>query len=216
MILFFCGLLRCPNIFNINFPLSTGCMIKDIRLIKSPQTSGWSIYGHEKSTNRKFNISILRNKFCHRLRQRTTFLLFKSFFEPVMWSYRKPVVIIIKGELYFTGFTGTQCEIDIDECKDKPCLNGGICQDLINSFKCTCASGFTGARCQVNIDDCVSQPCMNGGTCHDSIARYTCECPPGYTGNSCEININDCQSSPCQHGECIDGENSFTCQCHPG
>lgn len=82
------------------------------------------------------------------------------------------------------GFTGTQCEIDIDECKDQPCLNGGVCQDFINSFKCSCAIGFTGSRCQINIDDCVSSPCRNGGTCHDSIAGYTCECPPGFTGNN--------------------------------
>lgn len=84
--------------------------------------------------------------------------------------------------ILFTGFTGTQCEIDIDECKDQPCLNGGVCQDRINSFKCSCAIGFTGSRCQINIDDCVSSPCRNGGTCHDSIAGYTCECPPGFTG----------------------------------
>lgn len=83
---------------------------------------------------------------------------------------------------FFSGFTGTQCEIDIDECKDRPCLNGGTCHDLINSFKCTCAIGFTGSRCQINIDDCISSPCRNGGICHDSIAGYTCECPPGFTG----------------------------------
>lgn len=37
-----------------------------------------------------------------------------------------------------------------------------------------------------------------------------------YLGTNCETNINDCQSSPCHRGECIDGENSFTCNCHPG
>lgn len=81
-----------------------------------------------------------------------------------------------------TGFTGTQCEIDIDECQLNPCLNGGICNDLINTFRCVCAIGFTGNRCQINIDDCESNPCRNGGICHDSIAVYTCECPPGFTG----------------------------------
>lgn len=82
----------------------------------------------------------------------------------------------------FLGFTGTQCEINIDECKDKPCLNGGICHDLINDFTCSCLRGFTGSRCEVNIDDCISSPCRNGGICHDSIAGYTCECPAGFTG----------------------------------
>lgn len=33
---------------------------------------------------------------------------------------------------------------------------------------------------------------------------------------SCETNINDCQSSPCHRGDCIDGQNSFTCNCHAG
>lgn len=36
------------------------------------------------------------------------------------------------------------------------------------------------------------------------------------TGMSCETNINDCLSAPCHRGECIDGDNSFTCNCHPG
>lgn len=114
-------------------------------------------------------------------------------------------------------------------------MNNGICADLINTFKCHCALGFTGSRCQINIDDCESNPCRNGGRCVDSIAGYTCICPAGFngkkfveflikllyifsffTGLSCETNINDCQSSPCHHGECIDGENNFTCLCHPG
>lgn len=81
------------------------------------------------------------------------------------------------------GFTGTQCEININECESESCLNGGTCIDMINGFKCVCAIGFTGSRCQINIDDCMSQPCRNNGICHDSIAGYTCECPPGYTGN---------------------------------
>lgn len=37
-----------------------------------------------------------------------------------------------------------------------------------------------------------------------------------FLGMSCETNINDCQSSPCHRGDCIDGQNSFTCNCHAG
>ena len=37
---------------------------------------------------------------------------------------------------------------DIDECEPKPCLNGGSCQDGINSYKCTCVAGFDGNNCE--------------------------------------------------------------------
>lgn len=98
------------------------------------------------------------------------------------------ISLLLMPELFIVwiGFTGIQCEININECEPNPCLNGGTCQDLINGFMCSCANGFSGSRCQINIDDCMSQPCRNKGICHDSIASYTCECPPGYTGNFVE------------------------------
>lgn len=77
------------------------------------------------------------------------------------------------------GFTGVFCEEDIDECYPKPCLNGGICTDLINSYKCLCPIGFTGKKCETNEDDCLSDPCQNGARCVDAIASYNCQCPPG-------------------------------------
>lgn len=35
-------------------------------------------------------------------------------------------------------------------------------------------------------------------------------------GPSCEINIDDCNHDNCNYGDCIDGIDSFTCDCHPG
>jgi hypothetical protein len=40
--------------------------------------------------------------------------------------------------------------LDIDDCADTPCLNGGICIDGINSYTCICAPGFTGQTCDIS------------------------------------------------------------------
>lgn len=40
------------------------------------------------------------------------------------------------------GFTGTFCEIDINECQSSPCQNGGTCIDLENSYACYCPDGY--------------------------------------------------------------------------
>jgi hypothetical protein len=46
------------------------------------------------------------------------------------------------------GFTGTNCEADIDECSSDPCQNFGKCTDMTNEYTCTCAEGFSGFNCE--------------------------------------------------------------------
>jgi hypothetical protein len=98
------------------------------------------------------------------------------------------------------GYTGTNCDTEIDECASNPCVNGQ-CLDAINSYVCECEPGFTGTVCQTNIDECVSQPCVNGA-CNDQINSYVCECEPGFDGPNCESEAPpsgyDCGSNnPC-------------------
>ena len=57
------------------------------------------------------------------------------------------------------GFTGANCEININECAGVNCSGNGVCVDGINSFTCNCDAGFRGALCaegRINIYSLVS------------------------------------------------------------
>lgn len=41
------------------------------------------------------------------------------------------------------GFAGSLCEINIDDCIEHQCQNGGMCVDGINSYKCLCRDPTT-------------------------------------------------------------------------
>ncbi|MEZ4289881.1 MAG: calcium-binding EGF-like domain-containing protein [Myxococcota bacterium] len=93
-------------------------------------------------------------------------------------------------QLRRAGFTGTNCEIDVDECAPAPCQNGGACFDLVNGYTCSCVAGFTGTNCEIDVDECAPAPCQNGGACFDLVNGYTCSCPPGFTGLNCETVVS--------------------------
>ena len=38
--------------------------------------------------------------------------------------------------------------LDVDDCKDVKCLNGGTCVDEVNGFKCLCVAGWEGLHCE--------------------------------------------------------------------
>uniref|UniRef100_A0A8B9P1J8 Neurocan n=1 Tax=Apteryx owenii TaxID=8824 RepID=A0A8B9P1J8_APTOW len=52
------------------------------------------------------------------------------------------------------GFTGENCEIDIDDCLSSPCQNGGTCIDEINAFVCLCLPSYSGSRCEKDTEGC--------------------------------------------------------------
>ncbi|XP_035672253.1 fibropellin-1-like [Branchiostoma floridae] len=56
------------------------------------------------------------------------------------------------------GFTGDDCENDIDECVEgtHACLNGATCLNTPGNYSCTCRDGWTGRNCEtvLNSDKC--------------------------------------------------------------
>ncbi|KAM8838530.1 neurocan core protein-like [Synchiropus picturatus] len=52
------------------------------------------------------------------------------------------------------GFTGENCEIDVDDCQSEPCENGGTCIDKIDSFLCLCLPSYGGDTCEKDIEGC--------------------------------------------------------------
>ena len=83
------------------------------------------------------------------------------------------------------GYSGVNCQFNIDDCAAAPCKNGGTCVDGLRSYSCQCPKGYTGANCEYAIDWCVGQPCRRGGTCVSSFTGYRCLCKPTYYGCRC-------------------------------
>ncbi|CAC5408157.1 Fibropellin-3 [Mytilus coruscus] len=120
-----------------------------------------------------------------------------------------------------TGFEGSLCQHNIDDCKNMPCQHGGTCTDMINSFDCHCANGYDGENCENNIDDCVGMCTgsnVDTNNCRDMLNDYQCICKAGYTGKNCSEEIDEClQQYPCEHGgSCTDKVADFECSCREG
>lgn len=106
-----------------------------------------------------------------------------------------------------TGYIGTLCDLNENECKRKPniCLNGGICYDTYGSYVCECQANFEGFNCEQLIDQCSANPCENGATCINRKDGVQCVCPHGFFGVYCE-NGNECGRDCPKGTECISGE----------
>ncbi|KAK7883342.1 hypothetical protein WMY93_029516 [Mugilogobius chulae] len=114
------------------------------------------------------------------------------------------------------GFTGGVCEVDIDECEERPCENEGICMNSPGGFHCECKAGFSGNVCSIDIEKCLKMDCQNNATCVHTDDMYRCQCLPGFEGLTCELTIDYCRSSPCVMGSCINHKTEFSCLCPAG
>ncbi|BFZ02934.1 hypothetical protein BsWGS_05974 [Bradybaena similaris] len=112
------------------------------------------------------------------------------------------------------GYTGDNCEIDIDECgiNNQSCLYNGSCHDGVNNYSCSCVNGFSGRHCEVLPDFCHHNDCRvsERGICTNDFHNFTasCTCGEHYILDSQNpgvcIPITYCSSNPCVNGTCSD------------
>jgi hypothetical protein len=97
-----------------------------------------------------------------------------------------------------SGWTGTQCELSVDDCVENPCHHGGTCIDGLNTYTCKCTSAYTGPNCdtETNPNDCPATACAHG-VCVDLDNDYRCNCLPGYhsSGHGCVKDPIGCLST---------------------
>ncbi|XP_070579567.1 polycystin family receptor for egg jelly-like isoform X2 [Ptychodera flava] len=120
-------------------------------------------------------------------------------------------------------FFGDQCQYR-NECNTNPCLNGGFCEAIDNTFYCHCPDCYTGETCEIEYNMCIGDPCLNYGSCQTDVAScsYICYCEEFFFGDRCQYNETPCLRrnglSPCMNdGTCyVTGTNVYTdyeCQC---
>ena len=119
-----------------------------------------------------------------------------------------------------TGWEGTICSEDIDECNQTSglCEHGGTCTNTVGSFMCGCVTGWEGTICSEDIDECNQTQglCEHGGTCTNTVGSFMCGCVTGWEGTICSEDIDECnQTSGLCHngGNCTNIPGAYRCDC---
>ena len=50
------------------------------------------------------------------------------------------------------GTTGTRCEQKIDWCNPQPCMNDGLCINIISNYVCQCLPNYSGTQCEISLN----------------------------------------------------------------
>jgi len=113
--------------------------------------------------------------------------------------------------------------VNVNNCDENGCFNGGQCMDKLNGFTCVCLRGFQGPRCEGDVNECLSNPCNPQGslTCIQLNSAFLCVCREGWGGVICEeLLVIKCHgpgfTGPCLNGgKCLvdSSDISLTCLC---
>ena len=119
------------------------------------------------------------------------------------------------------GSAGKNCDINIDDCANIYCQNGGNCIDLLQDFYCECPEGVLGKFCENTVDHCTTDSCQNAGKCVEKITHFECECGNDFYGETCQYSLKKmadlCATIECQNNStCTASKWNHTCTCLDG
>ncbi|XP_052061393.1 sushi, von Willebrand factor type A, EGF and pentraxin domain-containing protein 1-like [Mytilus californianus] len=110
------------------------------------------------------------------------------------------------------GFTGPNCNVNINDCIACACQNNATCLDGISAYSCLCINGYKGELCEIALVDGGWTHWDNWTECSTSCGYGTrqrgrsCSNPlPDNGGQKCngtDTEIGDCLSEPCPDTKC--------------
>ncbi|KAH9505487.1 hypothetical protein Btru_057440 [Bulinus truncatus] len=132
----------------------------------------------------------------------------------------------MKGCVCNSHWTGSHCEVDIDECTQPgTCSQGFVCVNTVGSFKCACHDGYQlqDGQC-IDIDECKDpsittncDPALE--VCVNNNGSYSCQCVGGYariTQSACS-DVDECSSNTDECEQiCENKPGLYNCQCYEG
>ena len=81
-----------------------------------------------------------------------------------------------------------------------PCKNGSTCNDLVNSYSCTCPSGFSDYNCTTNDDECILGCEAGAGAAGTPVWSSCClaDQEDSFVAERSGCDVGSCQESVCQ------------------